>query len=69
MGLIFKPTFTTEGLDDGERHGRGMAYLRRKITRLGGQISVATKPGRYTLFTVELPESAASDEGLPQAMP
>ena len=69
VGLIFKPTFTTEGLDDGERQGRGMAYLRRKITRLGGQISVATKPGRYTLFTVELPESAASDEGLPQAMP
>jgi signal transduction histidine kinase len=71
VGLIFKPTFTTEGLDDGERQGRGMAYLRRKITRLGGQISVATKPGRYTLFTVELPEAAAADvdEGLPQAMP
>jgi chemotaxis protein histidine kinase CheA len=69
VGLIFKPTFTTEGLDDGERQGRGMAYLRRKITRLGGQISVATKPGRYTLFTVELPEAAAADEDLPQAMP
>jgi signal transduction histidine kinase len=69
VGLIFRPTFTTEGLDDGERQGRGMAYLRRKITRLGGQISVATKPGRYTLFTVELPATAASEEGLPQAMP
>ena len=69
VGLIFKPTFTTEGLADGERQGRGMSYLRRKITRLGGQISVATKPGRYTLFTVELPESEAADEGLPQAMP
>jgi chemotaxis protein histidine kinase CheA len=48
-----------------------MAYLRRKVTRLGGQISVATKPARYTLFTVELPESEAADDGLslPQAMP
>jgi chemotaxis protein histidine kinase CheA len=69
VGLIFKPTFSTEGLDDGKRQGLGMAYLRRKITRLGGQISVATKPGRYTLFTVELPEAAATDEGLSQAMP
>jgi signal transduction histidine kinase len=71
VGLIFKPAFTTEGLADGERQGRGMSYLRRKVTRLGGQISVATKAGRYTLFTVELPESDLSDNGasLPQAMP
>jgi signal transduction histidine kinase len=71
VGLIFKPTFTTEGLEDGARQGRGMAYLRRKVTRLGGQFSVATKPARYTLFTIELPESEASDDGasLPQAIP
>lgn len=71
VGLIFKPSFTTEGLDDGERQGRGMSYLRRKITRLGGQISVATKAGRYTLFTVELPESQTAEEGagLQQATP
>jgi hypothetical protein len=71
VGLIFKPTFTTEGLADGGRQGRGMAYLRRKITRLGGQISVATKAARYTLFTVELPESQAADDdaSLPQALP
>lgn len=71
VGLIFKPSFTTEGLYDGERQGRGMAYLRRKITRLGGQIGVATKAGRYTLFTIELPESEAVDEGpgLQQASP
>ncbi len=62
VGLIFKPSFTTEGLDAGDGHGRGMSYLRRKITRLGGQISVATKQGRYTQFTIELPESEISDE-------
>lgn len=71
VGLIFKPAFTTEGLSDGERQGRGMAYLRRKITRLGGQITVATKAGRYTLFTVELPEAEVVEDGagLQQAAP
>ena len=71
VGLIFKPTFSTEGLADDEGQGRGMSYLRRKITRMGGNISVATKSGRYTLFTIEMPESDVSDEGssLPQAMP
>lgn len=71
VGLIFKPAFTTEGLQEGEGQGRGMPYLRRKITRLGGQIAVATKPGRYTLFTIELPDShsAAEPAGVPQAMP
>lgn len=62
VGLIFKPSFTTEGLDAGDGQGRGMSYLRRKVTRLGGQISVATKQGRYTLFTIELPESEMSDD-------
>jgi len=62
VGLIFKPSFTTEGLDAGDGQGRGMSYLRRKVTRLGGQISVATKQGRYTQFTIELPESEISDE-------
>jgi len=71
VGLIFKPSFTTEGLGGDDGQGRGMAYLRRKITRLGGQISVATKPGRYTLFTIELPEAEHSEEpaSVPHAMP
>ena len=71
VGLIFKPAFTTEGLEGDDGQGRGMAYLRRKITRLGGQISVATKPGRYTLFTIELPEAEQSEEPVsaPHAMP
>lgn len=71
VGLIFKPSFTTEGLDGDDGQGRGMAYLRRKITRLGGQISVATKPGRYTLFTIELPEAEQGEEpaSVPHSMP
>ena len=71
VGLIFKPSFSTEGLDGDEGQGRGMSYLRRKVTRLGGQIGVATKPGRYTLFTIELPEGAQDEEPAPasRAMP
>jgi signal transduction histidine kinase len=60
VGLIFNPSFTTEGLSDDDYHGRGMAFLRRTVTRLGGQISVATKPGRYTQFTIQLPPDFAA---------
>ena len=70
VGLIFKPGFSTGGIDGDEGQGRGMSYLRRKVTRLGGQISVATKVGRYTLFTIELPDSAQDEEApLSHAMP
>ena len=55
VGLIFKPAFTTAGVDDRDGHGRGMTYLRSAVTRLNGQISVATKAGRYTQFTIQLP--------------
>ncbi|MEJ0099783.1 MAG: ATP-binding protein [Pseudomonadota bacterium] len=55
VGLIFKPAFSTEHLEGEEERGRGMKFLRRSVTRLGGQISVATKPGRYTRFVFQLP--------------
>lgn len=57
VGLIFKPNFTTENLHGESGRGRGMSFLRRTVTRLGGQISVATKPGRYTQFIIQLPTS------------
>ncbi len=57
VGLIFKPNFTTENLEGETGRGRGMSFLRRTVTRLGGQISVATKPGRYTQFVIQLPLS------------
>jgi signal transduction histidine kinase len=63
MGFIFKPAFTTEALPDNEGRGRGMTFLRKTVTRLGGQISVATKPGRYTLFTIKLPASLSIPQG------
>jgi two-component system, chemotaxis family, sensor kinase CheA len=61
VGIIFKPGFTTEGLS-GEGHGRGMIFLRNAVTRLNGQVSVATKAGRYTQFKLHLPVGAALQE-------
>jgi signal transduction histidine kinase len=58
VGLIFKPAFSTENLQGEAGRGRGMSFLRRAVTRLGGQITVATKPGRYTQFVIQLPTHA-----------
>lgn len=55
VGLIFKPSFSTENLTGEAGRGRGMSFLRRAVTRLGGQITVATKPGHYTRFMIQLP--------------
>lgn len=61
VGVIFKPGFTTEGVG-GEGHGRGMIFLRNAVTKLNGQVSVATKAGRYTQFNLQLPVGAALQE-------
>jgi chemotaxis protein histidine kinase CheA len=55
VGLIFKPGFSTANLEGEAGRGRGMNYLRRAVARLGGQITVATKPGIYTRFVIQLP--------------
>jgi signal transduction histidine kinase len=71
VGLIFKPTFSTEGVVGSRGQGRGMPLLRRNVSRLGGQISVATKSRRYTQFKIRLPSPAAegADAELKQALP
>jgi signal transduction histidine kinase len=58
VGLIFKPTFSTQHLEGEAGRGRGMSFLRRAAARLGGQITVATKPGVYTRFVLQLPAHA-----------
>jgi len=55
VGLIFKPSFSTENLEGESGRGRGMNFLRRAVARLGGQITVATRPGRHTQFSIQLP--------------
>ncbi len=56
LALIFKPGFSThEG--DGRDAGRGVGldFVLKAAHALGGRISVATAPGRYTRFAVLLP--------------
>lgn len=66
VGMIFRPEFTTDGLDGEQGRGRGMSFLRKAVARLGGQISVATKQGRYTQFIVQLPLVAAEPAPAPE---
>jgi C4-dicarboxylate-specific signal transduction histidine kinase len=59
MNEIFDPFFTTK--DVGEGMGLGLAITHRIIVEHRGRISVASEPGRFTEFTIELPltESAS----------
>jgi chemotaxis protein histidine kinase CheA len=53
-GLIFRPGLTTAHKPDGRGHG--MHIVRDQIRRLGGQIQISTKKGRYTSVRAELPK-------------
>jgi signal transduction histidine kinase len=44
--------------DDGRGRGPGLTFLRRAVTRLGGQLAAATRPGEYTEFVIDLPHEA-----------
>jgi signal transduction histidine kinase len=50
--LIFRPGFTTVG--EGAR-GIGMDVVRELVTKAGGRVGIATKPGEYTRFRITLP--------------
>jgi signal transduction histidine kinase len=52
-GLIFRPGFTTVG-ESGAR-GIGMDVVRELVTKVGGRVGIATKPGEYTRFRITLP--------------
>ncbi|WJR76695.1 HAMP domain-containing sensor histidine kinase [Bradyrhizobium sp. NP1] len=53
MQRIFDPFFTTKRR---EGTGLGLSVSQMLVTRQGGRISVASKPGKGTTFTVWLPE-------------
>jgi signal transduction histidine kinase len=51
--LIFRPGFTT--VENGGARGIGMDQVREIVTKLGGRVGIATKPGEYTRFRITLP--------------
>jgi signal transduction histidine kinase len=58
--LIFRPGFTTVGA--GAARGIGMDLVRDLVSKAGGRVGIATKPGEYTRFRITLPhEKKASD--------
>ncbi len=52
---IFRPGFTTAS--DGAR-GIGMDVVRDLVSKVGGRVGIATKPGEYTRFRITLPPDA-----------
>ncbi len=58
MPMLFEPFFTTKKVGQGT--GLGLAIAHGVITRAGGRIEVASRPGS-TMFTLRLP--VATDEG------
>ena len=58
LDLIFLPGFSTRE-QAGETSGRGVGLdvVRRKVTALGGSVTVESEPGQWTRFTLRMPQS------------
>jgi two-component system, NtrC family, sensor kinase len=61
MGRIFTPFFTTK--DEGRGTGLGLPVIHGILTSRGGSISVQSRVGAGSAFTVRLPLCPASGEG------
>ena len=65
LDLICTPGFSTRDEADRESgRGVGMDVVKKAIEELGGRISLATKIGKGTTFTIELPLTLAVAEAL-----
>ena len=63
--LIFQPGFSTaENVTSVSGRGVGMDVVKRQIDALGGMISIDSKPGEGTVFSLNLPFTLAIIEGL-----
>lgn len=63
--LIFHPGFSTaEKLSDISGRGVGMDVVKRSIQQLGGRISITSKPGQGSVFTMSLPLTLAVLDGM-----
>ncbi len=65
LNLIFEPGFSTaKAVTDVSGRGVGLDVVRSKIQALSGQVSLETKPGQGTKFTVKLPLTVAIIQAL-----
>ena len=56
LALIFKPGFSThDGSDLDAGRGVGLDFVLKAVQSIGGKISIATTPGKYTRFSILLP--------------
>jgi two-component system chemotaxis sensor kinase CheA len=63
--LIFMPGFSTaDTVSDISGRGVGMDVVRRSIQELGGRISIASRPGLGSTFTMSLPLTLAVLDGM-----
>ncbi len=63
--LIFMPGFSTASeVSDISGRGVGMDVVRRSIQSLGGRISIASRPGLGSTFTMSLPLTLAVLDGM-----
>lgn len=63
--LIFLPGFSTaKEVSDLSGRGVGMDVVKRSIQSLGGRISIASKPGQGSTFTLSLPLTLAVLDGM-----
>jgi two-component system chemotaxis sensor kinase CheA/two-component system sensor histidine kinase and response regulator WspE len=58
LDLIFMPGFSTRA-QAGETSGRGVGLdvVRKKVTALGGSVTVESEPGKGSRFTLRMPQS------------
>jgi two-component system chemotaxis sensor kinase CheA len=63
--LIFLPGFSTaEKVSDISGRGVGMDVVKRSIQALGGRISISSRPGQGSVFTLSLPLTLAVLDGM-----
>ncbi len=67
LRFLFKPDFSTRNdVSDLSGRGVGLDVVRDEIKRLGGRISVYTKKGEGTRFTISVPEETIPEESAPE---